>query len=164
MSLPTPSPVPNPRPRARWMQRAFVALGVYLVVGFLGQFIGLNLLGALFRSGPYAGRITDSAGAPIPGAFVAYAWSGQSAHGTTGCQAATLTRTGASGFYWTGWQGWRRVLTHGWRISAQRFVWAPGFATVERGGEDVLVPLSSPAAKPGPRVGVGVVQGACLGP
>lgn len=98
----------------RWMKRVRNAVVVYLVVGFLTSLVGFNLLGAVFFSGPLFGRVVDSNGHGIRGAFVAYEWAGQSFHGSTGCQTAAIVRSGVGGFYVVPWQGWRLFHAMGW--------------------------------------------------
>lgn len=127
----------------RWMKRIRGAVVVYLVVGFLTSLVGFNLLGAVFFSGPLFGRVVDSNGHGIRGAFVAYEWRGRSFHGSTGCQAAAIVRSGGGGFYVVPWQGWRLFHAMGWGISPLGpAIWAPGHIPMRSGkGNTVFMPV-----------------------
>lgn len=131
----------NARSPCRWLKRLRAAGVAYLIVGLLTSVIGFNLLGAVFFSGPLFGRVVDSNGRGIRGAFVAYEWKGQSFHGSTGCQAAAIVRAGIGGFYVVPWQGWRLVVAMGWGISPTGpAVWAPGYLAKHDGkGNTVFV-------------------------
>lgn len=129
------------RPQRPWVRRIVVAIGLFLVVGFLGSFLGFNLFGAVFSSGPIVGRLVDANGQGIPGAFVSYEWNGRSYHGSTGCKAAVLVRTGPEGAYVVPWQGWRLLFATGWGISpVGPAVWAPGYTAKSdgRGGTEFV--------------------------
>lgn len=137
------APGGSARPPRPWIKRIRNAVVVYLVVGILTSLLGFNLLGAVFFSGPLFGRVVDSNGHGIRGAFVAYAWAGQSFHGSTGCQAAAIVRSGVGGFYVVPWQGWRLFHAMGWWISPRGpAIWAPGYVPKKNGdGDTVFMPL-----------------------
>lgn len=153
------------RPPRRWLKRIGIGIGVYLLVGFLTSFLGFNLLGAVFTSGPLVGRVIDVNGHGIPGAFVSYEWKGQSYHGTTGCKAAAVVRSGAGGIYFIPWQGWRLVFATGWGISpAGPAVWAPRY--VAKNGPNattIYVPENDAAARSGSDATNSVDKGSCFG-
>jgi hypothetical protein len=147
------------------LKRIGVGVGVYLLVGFLTSFLGFNLLGAVFMSGPLVGRVVDANGHGIPGAFVSYEWRGQSYHGTTGCKAAAIVRSGPGGVYFIPWQGWRLVFATGWGISpAGPAVWAPGY--IGKNGPNattIYVPENDPAAHIGRDSTSSADKGSCFG-
>lgn len=153
------------RLRRRWLRRIVIAVVLFLVVGFLGSFVGLNLLGAVFSSGPIVGRVVDTNGQGIPGAFVSYEWSGRSYHGSTGCKAAVLVRTGPDGTYVVPWQGWRLFFATGWGISpAGPAVWAPGYIAQSDGHGGMQFAKESGATLDSPSQASGVVdKGQCFG-
>lgn len=154
------------RPRLRWLKRIGIGVGVYLLVGFLTSFLGLNLLGAVFFSGPLIGRVTDANGRGIPGAFVSYEWRGQSYHGSTGCKAAAIVRSRSGGFYFIPWQGWRLVFATGWGISpVGPAVWAPGYrAKLDGNGGTVLMSEHDTDTDPRVDANESVDKGICFGP
>lgn len=150
------------RPRRRWLRRIVIAAVLLVVVGFLGSFLGFNLFGAVFLSGPIVGKVVDVNGQGIPGAFVSYEWSGRAYHGSTGCKAAVLVRTGSEGSYVVPWQGWRLLFARGWGISpAGPAVWAPGYTAKSdgRGGTEFV---RDNGASPSQASGV-VDKGQCFG-
>lgn len=150
--------------RSSWLRRVAVGFGIYLLVGFLTSFLGFNLLGAIFSSGPFIGRVVDASGKGIPDAFVSYEWKGQSLHGTTGCKAAAIVRTGAGGTYFVPWQGWRLVFATGWGISpAGPAIWAPGYVAVSDGhGGTQMIPEKGDAPERSLQTGA-IDKGGCFG-
>lgn len=145
--------------------RIVVGAAIYLGVAFATSFIGFNLLGAVFLSGPLIGRVTDAQGHGIRGAFVAYEWGGRSLHGATGCKAAAIVRTGFGGFYVVPWQGWRLFYKFGWGISPLGpAIWAPGYVTVSDGrGGYVYAPEAPPPANRVDYNTGGVDKSTCFG-
>jgi len=152
-------------PLLRFLRRSLWALGIYLAVGLATSILGFNLLGAVFKSGPLFGRITDADGHGIAGAFVSYEWSGSSYHGSTGCEAAAITRTWPGGFYIIPWQGWRLFYAYGWGISpAGPAVWAPGYVAISDGHGGSKLVLEGNARASERLVGSEYVdKGACFG-
>lgn len=155
----------TPSRRRGWLRRTAIGVVTYALVALAASFFGFNFFGAAFYSGPLVGRVSDADGHGIDGAFVAYEWSGQSLHGSTGCKAAAIVRSGFGGIYFVPWQGWRLFTATGWGITpAGPAIWAPGYVAIADGhGGSTLVPERKKAVGAELALTGTVDKGVCFG-